>query len=232
MGKLEKQVLGKIRGKVGDVMFRITKGQAIVSALPAKRPLSSDPKAVSRRNHFAIAVKLAHAVNYLYPLKFFWNSYNISSETGFRSALNKIVKENYPNVSDTDILSTASLVPEIGFQITSTGIDLSNSSIEVNLAAIGTDKGIDTNVEKFFQLASVVFLKDPVNEAEKPVYFIHKLSSKVSVNLANPLSFSIPLDNIESQYFDAYNSQKGLFALVTLDINDVPVRYSNSIQSV
>lgn len=232
MGKLEKQVLGKIRGKVGDVMFRITNGMAIVSACPTKRALSNEPGAVKRRNHFSVAVKFAHAVNYLSPLKHFWKNLVISSNTGFRSALNKIVKENYPHVSDSDILSTASIVPDIGFQVNPTATTLSNSEISVTLGAIGTDKGIDTAVETKLQLAAVVFLKTPVVESDKPVAFLHRLSTAVPVSLAAPITFDISLDNIESQIFDAYTSSKGLFALVTLNADDVPVRFSNTFQSV
>jgi len=232
MGKLEKQVLGKIRGKVGDVMFRITNGMAIVSACPTKRALSNDPEAVKRRNHFSITVKFAHAVNYLSPLKHFWKSIIISSNAGFRSALNKIVKENYSRVSDSDVLSTAMLVPDIGFQIHPTNTTLSNSEISVTLGVIGNDKGIDTGVETQLQLASVVFLKTPVGDSSKPVAFLHRLSAAIPVNLATPVTFTIPLDNIESQIFDAYSSSKGLFALVTLDADNVPVRYSNTFQSV
>jgi len=232
MATIEKQVLGKIRGKVGDVLFRIVNGKAIVTSCPAKKGPSTDPAAIIRNNHFSIAVKLAHAINYLFPLKHFWKNFTISSETGYRSPLNKIVKENYSHVTDTTVLATASLVPDIGFEVTPTTAAISNTAINVTLAAIGIDKGIDTAVETQVQLAAVAFLKSPVLDTEKPVAFLHKLSDPAPVNLLNPLTFEITLDNVEKQRFDMYTSSKGLFALVTLDANDVPVRYSNTFMSV
>lgn len=232
MGKLEKQVLGKIRGKVGDVFFRITNGQAIVSACPTKRELSNDPAAIKRRTQFGIAVKLSHAINYLSQLKHFWKAFNSGSEDAHRSAFNKIVKENYSRVSDTDVLATASLVPELGFEISASDITLSNSAISVELDPIGPDKGIDTQVETHYQLACVLFLKSPVLETEKPVYFMHRISTKAVLNLVNSLTVNFSLDNIEKQLFDAYTVRKGLFTLITLNADNVPVRYSNTFQSV
>ena len=183
-------------------------------------------------NKFGIAVKLSHAINYLSQLKHFWRAFDSGSDDAHRSAFNKIVKETYHKVSDSDVLATASLVPDIGFQISASDITLSNSSVSVELDPIGTDKGIDTLVETNVQLACVLFLKEPVIDSEKPAYFLHRISAKVAINLSNPLTFTFPLDNIESQTYDLYTVRKGLFALVTLDANDVPVRYSNTIQSV
>ncbi|MCX6159584.1 MAG: hypothetical protein ACOYN6_08715 [Ignavibacteria bacterium] len=231
MADFIKTVLGKGRGKVGDVVFRVSHGKTILSSVPATRTPSTDPVVIKRKKRFGLTVKLAHAVNYLYQLKFFWKLVDIGSAKGFRSAFNKIVKLNYPYVTFDNLGDDIMLVPDSGFEVTATSIELTNTEVNVVLNAIGTDKGIDLATETKCQLALVFFLKSPSDPNKPEFHFIHVVSVQTPISLSNPLTFTFTLTNIEKQKFDEYSVRKAFFALVTLDADDKPVRYSNTFKS-
>ncbi|MCX6158461.1 MAG: hypothetical protein NTY74_10840 [Ignavibacteriae bacterium] len=228
---MTKRILGTLQGTVGDVTFRDRQGDTIVATKPNSFMPGTDALSVARRNRFGMAVKLSHAINYLSDLKHFWKLYG-NEGSKFRTPFNKMVKSSYQTVTDTDITSTTSLVPEIGFEISSTNVTIADTGVTVALAAIGNDKGIDPVVEVGYQLACVVFLKSPTDEKEVPYYFIHQMSEEGVLSLTNPMTVTIDFDNITGQYFNKYTVSKGLFALITLDGDGQPVRYSNTIQSV
>jgi len=228
MALMTKRILGTLQGTVGDLTFRDRSGDTIVATKPNSFMPGTDALSVARRGRFGMAVKLSHAINYLSQLKHFWTLYDVQSGK-YRSAFNKMVKGCYQNVSDTDLLSTASLVPEIGFEITATDITLAETGISIELDPIGTDKGIDLNVEKNYQLACVVFMKTPSLDSTEPFYFLHKMSTAGVLNLTNPITSTISFDNIEGQYYNKYTVQKVLISLITLDVDGQPVRYSNTV---
>jgi hypothetical protein len=123
------------------------------------------------------------------------------------------------------------LIPDTGFEVTSTSVTLSNTDVTVVLEPIGTNKGIDPVQEINFQLALILFLKTPSDLDKDAYHFIHKITSPTLINLVNPLTFVIDLDNVEKQKFDEYTSRKAFLCLVTIDVDGKPVRYSNTFRS-
>lgn len=231
MADFIKTVLGIGRGKVGGVMFRFINGKTVLSSLPVPRKVSTDPVVINRKKKFGLLVKFAHAVNYIYQLKYFWKAYNTGSLVGFRSAFNKIVKKNYSNVTADDLDNDIMLIPDTGFEVTKTSVTLTNADVTVVLQAIGSDKGIDPVQEINFQLALILFMKTPTLPDKDAYHFIHKISAPTLINLVNPLTFVIDLDNVEKQKFDEYSTKKAFLCLVTTDIDGKPIRYSNTISA-
>lgn len=230
MALLEKKILGVPVGKVSDIVFRGHGSETVIASKPASFMPGTDAVSVARRNRFGMAVKLSHAINYLSDLKYFWKNYG-NEGSKYRSPFNKMVKSSYQTVSDTDITSTTSLVPEIGFEITASTFTLADTGITVELDPIGNDKGIDLLTEVSYQIAAVVFLKTPLGDSAVPYYFLHKMSASGVLSLTNPITVTIPFDNIEGQYFNEYSVSKGLISLITLNVDGQPVRYSNTVQS-
>ena len=231
MADFIKTVLGIGRGKVGGVMFRFVNGKPVLSSLPVPRKASTDPVVINRKKKFGLLVKFAHAVNYIYQLKYFWKLSSISSTVGFRSAFNKIVKTNYSNVTADNLDDDIMLIPDTGFEVTATSVTLTNTDVTVVLEAIGNDKGIDPAQEVNFQLALILFLKTPTLPDKEAYHFIHKITAPTAVILANPLTFVIELDNIEKQKYDEYTTKKAFLCLVTTDVDGKPIRYSNTFWS-
>lgn len=96
MAKLIKQVLGKVSGAVGDVLFRVRAGNNYVGTRPASYMPGTDAKSVARRQRFALANKFAKAVNIIPPLKSLWKQFKSPTNdnllpTCFLSLLSPVV---------------------------------------------------------------------------------------------------------------------------------------------
>jgi hypothetical protein len=226
MGILSKRVLGNVRGKVGDLQFRRLGDLNYIALNPESFIPGTDEASVARRSNFALAIKFGSAVNSISYLRKLWYPYTIKG-----SSFNLIVGQNYPYINEGNISDRAMLLPERGFAVNTTSVDLSSAELRAALEALGTGTGIDDAVERTIYLAAIVHFSNPVEEADKPHEFITLLSAPQSIDLVNPLSFSIQLDNVEGQIFNAYQGHKVFAALFTVDANDNPVNFSNTIVS-
>jgi hypothetical protein len=232
MAKVTKQYLGVVRGKLGPEVFKEMNGESYVASAPSKPAPSTNPKVIARRYSFGLVMKLGHAISSIPFLKYFWKSLVIPTHPKAKTACNKVVVINYHNASASGLSNTTALVPEKGFIATSTDITLSNTTVSVVLVPIGNSTIINPAVDKKIFLACVLHLSDPSDKYEVYNRLLYMISDGQTVNLVNPLSFSISLDDIDKQYFDLYATKKAFFALITTDADDVPLHYSNTFFSV
>lgn len=225
MGELTKTVLGRISGRVGDVVFRQLDGKNYVSSRPGSYPVTDDPVILGRRSNFGLTIGFASAVNSIEALQGFWKPF---APQGF-SAYNLMCSKNYPFIDKGVIGDRAMIVPALGFEATATSIDLTNTQLSAVIAALGQGTGIDDNIEANMHLAAVVHLSSPQVDLDEPNEMLALLSASQPVDLLNPLTFNIPLDNIEGQLFDAYQVNKVFAALYTVDATGTPIRFSNTL---
>ena len=224
MAKIRKQILGKISGAIGDVLFRVRNGIAYVGTKPSPYPPSMDIKSVNRRQRFALANKFAKSVNNIMPLKSIWKINKLPTQ----SVYNNIMKRNYHNVAPDDILDTITLVPEVGFSVNVTDVTISQEEIEVTIEAIGENSGIDPVAEPKIQLALVSFFKSPLNDNLSQYEFMPLLSPELTTSLTAQLTFTIKISDQQAQIFSSYLTNKKFFAIVTLDIDKKVIHYSNT----
>ena len=181
---------------------------------------------------FGLAIKLAHAVNAISFLKHFWKESPVIGSATFQTTTNKIMKRNYAHALETGLTNAVTLVPDVGFTITADDITLTNNGITVEVAPVCFVDLIDTIVEKSFYLTAVVFLSTRLIDEYPEYYFLHLVSPKVTLNLTNPVTFTIPLSSMDTKYFDAYSEKKAFFSLITATADDVPVHYSDTVCNV
>jgi hypothetical protein len=224
MGRINKTILGRLSGAVGDVLFRQMHGKNYVGTKPDSFIPGSDKNSVDRRKKFGLTVKFSGSVNHITQLKNFWA--RVAPKSG--SPFNFIVKTNYAHILPDDVTGTAALVPNVGFSISATSVSITKNQVQVTLNPIGNNSGIDTIVEKHIQLACVLYFKNPSDDSFSLYYFLPLISAKQALSLVNPLSFSIVLSDQQTQEFDRYQVHSGFFALVTLDDNDNLYHYSNT----
>lgn len=225
MGEINKTTLGRLKGLIGDVVFRQRDGANYVSSRPTGYPETTDPVILARRARFKLTLKFASAINSIEPMRKIWKPY--APEKGI--AYNAMVQSNYIFVNNGVIGDRAMIMPTLGFSANATSLELTETQLTAVFAVLDAESGIDENVERDIYLASVVHLSSPVVETDRPYEFLSLLSASQSVDLVNPMTFNIPLDNIEKQIFNAYQSVKIFAALYTTDANDQPVHYSTSI---
>ena len=223
MAQMSKQVLGRISGSIGDVTFRQRGGKNFAAPRPNSFIPGTDEASILRRARFALAVKLAKAINSIDNLKTLW----LKKSPAGTSVFNYMVKLTYKFVDSKSLNDFAMLTPTLGFRATAaTTVDA--NALTVNLDAIGSDKGIDTAVEKNIVIASVLLLSNPVDDTVEQNLLMSFQSPEQALDIANPLSFNISLTDQQAQAFSKYQDHKAAFVAVTLDDQENPVNHSNT----
>ena len=224
MAKLNKTILGKVSGALGDITFRQRNGKNFLSTRPGSFVPGQDPASVARRQKFALSIQLAKAINSISELKSVWSSV----ATPGTSAYNQMMRANYPMISPTDISGLIKLVPSLGFNVTNPTVTLGPSEITANTDAIGNLAGIDPTAEPSTRLVSVVYLSNPSDDLVGAYTFLTFNSEVKDTDLTSALSFTFTLSDVETQLFAKYQDKKGFFVLLTLDATGKVVHYSNT----
>jgi hypothetical protein len=223
MANLKQQVLGKVSGALGDVVFRERAGKNIVSVRPSSFSTPMDTASINRRARFLMSVKLASSINSNVQLKGIWK---LADPSGL-SVTNKLVKSNYINTTPDDISSTMLLVPQGGFGISTAAVNKTPEQMQVDLNAIGTGSGIDPVTETKMRLLMLLFLRSPVVVENTPKFSFISLSSNIqTTKLTEPTVFTASLMSNQTILFNQYQESKLFFALITLDTGDNIIRHS------
>jgi hypothetical protein len=225
MGQLNRQVLGRVSGKIGDIVFRQRAGKNFASVKPDSINVSDDPASIDRRNRFALACKFSshiNAVPYLSPI---WKK---KTPAGL-SAYNYITKINYMFTEPDELSDLASLVPGLGFGVTVNSSALIPPNLNVVIDPIGSISGIDTAAEPVMRLCTIISLTNPNDEYIDRAEFITLVSGDQAAVLDAPLTFQVPYSSQETQLFNSYQDKKAFSVLVSLDQDENPVHYSNTI---
>lgn len=231
MPKVVDQFAGRLRGKLGDIIFKITHGISYAGRAPLARPASQEPKMVAIRIKFGLANKLGHAVKALPLLNHFWELFQLPGSSGYKTVMNKVMKKNFAHTTETGLTDSAILVPERGITINQSNITLAKTGVIVELDPIGYADVINLAVETTVVMNMVLFLGGPTGTEDPTFNFIHNTSAEIPLNLTTPLTINIPMDTMDGDLFDAYATKKAYFALVTLDADKNPIRYSSTIHS-
>ncbi len=227
MAKMKKQVLGKVSGAIGDILFRTMNGKNYVGTRPDSFMPGNDPESIARRQRFALVTRFVRPLNYIYQLKSIWKKV---TPAGI-STYNYMVRLNYRSVLPDTITDTVKLVPDIGFEVDIDEIILTETLLQVKLNSIQQNAGINPETEKFIKLAGVLYLSNPVNPHSPVNSFIRLISNDQDLDLENPVDFEINFINQTSQVIAEYQDRKAFITLLTLDTSKHPVNYSNTFVS-
>ena len=223
MAKVRDQHLGTIQGAVGPQVFKVLRGNSYVAQLPHMSGIAPTQKAIIARSRFGITGKFASAVNKIVAFKKLWDIYTPNNISPY----NGIFRENYPYITETDVTELASITPMLtGFNVTTTEVSVDAGGVNVSIDPIGTNSEIDTMIEKYIQLGAVIKCTDPVVPNTPSVNFISLKSDNVSLNLINPLTFSISLSEQQKNLFAAYDTHVTFLGFVTITADVASVHNS------
>jgi|SRR5690606_5003198 len=222
MASLKKKILGSVSGALGDVVFRERKGNNIIAVRPASFKTPLDAQSVERRGKFTMATKLARAVYVSSDLKSLWQSAAPSGTSPF----NYLVKQNYFSVNSASPGSSIKMVPAGGFTFTSSEAVQDSTGFSLTINALGTNNGIDTNVEVNLQVYSILFMGSPTDDNVAPFTFLTLSSDIKPLTLDNPVTFATPLISSQTVLYNQYSDYMTYFALVTLDSQGKVIHYS------
>ncbi|HVN49374.1 MAG TPA: hypothetical protein VMU30_11215 [Bacteroidota bacterium] len=222
MAQVSKSVIGRLRGSVGDLAFRQRDGKQIISTRPGTINAPDDEDSVNRRLKFRFLTKFASQVTGIDALKAAWQD---NAEAG-NSAFNQIISDDYDLVSVDSITEQTRLTPLFGFSAGITSTVISASGIQVVTQPIGTNAGIDLNVEKNIQLAVIVCLSSPSDHSLPNYYLVPLLSAQQPLKLDTALTLNASLSNQDALVFPKYALHKTIYALFTLNDDGNMVHYS------
>lgn len=224
MAKLRKQFLGKVSGKLGDLVFRNTRRTNYISARPVSFNVPQDEDSLNRRSRFAMAGKFSSLITSIPELKLLWQ---LQAPAGV-NIFNYLVKINYSLVNPDGLTEIVSLTPPLGWIANSESIDVNQTEINVTVKAIGENSGIKPELEKEVQLFCVVSLTNPSDTNLDRTILIPLSSDRVLLSLTDNLNFQIKITNQISELMSKYQARLMLFALVTFDVEGNPVSYSKT----
>jgi hypothetical protein len=224
MAKLTNQVIGRLSGKVGNIVFRQRNGKNFASSRPSSFYPGFDEASISRRDRFGMACKFSSRV-YAQPyLKKIWKNYLPSGKVPY----NYITKINYKYAEPGNLTDLAVIVPDSGFDISINSSSLSPPGMQVITSKIGINSGINPSKELFFRLCTIICLTNPRKEYMNHVEFITLTSEKEAVILDSQITFELCFSSKEMGLFNAYNNKKAFSAIITLDADENPVHYSKT----
>jgi hypothetical protein len=218
-------VLGKVRGALGDVVFRERSGKSFVGVRPTSFIPGTDPASVARREKFLLAVKFSQAINSESKLRSLWNDVRPPDMSTF----NSITKSNYYYVDVDSVSDFAKIVPALGFGITTSSAGLSQTGIRIVINPIGLNTQIDPAVEVNIQLVSVLFFSTPLDQSVQGYYLTNLVGSPQPLILDESINFDVPLLNEQTLVYNKFQNHKAFVVLVTLDVSGKPVHNSSTI---
>jgi hypothetical protein len=224
MAKLNKSVLGKVSGAVGDILFRQREGKNYIGLKPGSFIPGTDPASIERRQRFLLALKSGSSVNSVSELKDLWADVTPAGNSPF----NYIVKTNYRYVTSTTVSDLLPLVPDGGFGVTLSDSNIDRTRVRMIIDPIGSNAGINTLLEPNIMAACVMFLSTPLDESVGAYSLLNVVSASQPVNLTQQLSFDANLTSQQQVIFDKYQDKKTFAAFITLDAAGASVHYSST----
>ena len=129
MAILKNSPVGKLSGKIGPTVYRISKGRVIVAVAPAAYTTSQTPKAIRTRNILYSYSKFSSAVNKILPLAGIWNETDFRGSTSYR----KIVNFNSKKLKG-EFLSVNNLIAPQSLKVPVKSMNYAPGSLDVTLA--------------------------------------------------------------------------------------------------
>ncbi len=232
MAQLTKGPFGTVQGKLGQMAFRERNGKNIIAMRP-KKPYTppQDQGSIDRRSRFKFSAKLAQSIISIPELTAVWQPVTPSG----MSAFNYIIQKNDPLVNPGSVSDMTTITPDMGFEFDCTAQSIplvltGSIAPSVPLAALGTETGIDVSKEPNIKFAYVIAMGNPSTESLPAFWFIGGVTAAQPTVLNTAMAFNIPIVGSNAVSIKSYGNRTILFALVTLDSQSVPVKYSGTLQ--
>ncbi len=221
MAKMNKEILGEINGKLGNIVFRQINGKTVMSVRPPNYKPAKTKPAKSARSKFAVSVYFARFINSIPALKKVWNSAKISGTNSNQ----KIIKHNIKLVGEGVLTPKNIITPAaVPLMIENLSLDKTKISFTLNLK----DRNLKQTVTLPFQVHTVLYFYDPVNEKEEPLTLDSILSNVTSPSAKDLYSIQLDLNDNQISLFKKYNKQIIYIAAVSEVANNKASYWSST----
>ena len=208
-------LLGTVRGRIGDLVFKQVNGKSYVAARPHPRSKSSYSGAErAKQKRFAMNTKLASAINKIDVLKPLWQK----AANERMSTHNAISKANYPSVGNKEFLIAPKLTPDsLGIDESRLSFKYSDGIISICFPSDVFGLVMNPDNDKSIMAAGVLYLSNPVYDCRDDFKFISLNSDPEKICEGKDSVLQIQLMDIHKQYIDSYANRSFFFCLISLD---------------
>lgn len=215
MARLEKKVLGEIRGRVGDIVGKVRNGKQYIASRPAKYTMSKAPHEIDKRNRFKVNGLFAKAIKENKLLYSIWDK----EKAPAASAYNKICKVNF-GLCSTERPTTENLITPNGFDLPVDRMTYFPDKIEAELRPFDILPG-----EKRVIFILMTSFYEPLSKEAN--YFAIKRTEDYDME---ELKLTFNFNTTEKQIVAAYKKRIAFLAAVTQDNAGNILRWSETVR--
>jgi len=159
MAHINRKILGSIKGKIGDVIFRERNGKVIAFARAKKYKKTKSQKLKKERTKFATVVQFANLIKNEPDLYSIWKKSNLPGSNAYQ----KIIKNNLKLTNESELSVNNILLPS--------GIDIEVNLLNINrsknkISELEIELDIDNDHKPLFQEAKLYSLFYKTNECQ------------------------------------------------------------------
>jgi hypothetical protein len=227
MGRLSKQVFGEVTGAVGQVVFKHHAGNNYIAMRPDRQKVCTNPVVLARRAKFALAGKIAKAINSIALLRSAWPQLVDKKLSRF----NEMFQTNYNLIGSVANVGNISVAPLLGFTLANAHVTNLVSGVQIETDALGVGIGIDTSIEKFLVASGVVLLQGPTVEGLAPTVVLPFKTTQQNLDLINPISITAQFTDTELFQYQSYATKRAFICLITVNDNGQLIKSSRTAHS-
>jgi hypothetical protein len=211
MADVRKKIIGTLKGKLGDVVFRERNGKIIAYSKPKKYRKTKSVNLKKERNKFATVVQLANIIKSIPDLYFIWKNSDLPGSNAYQ----RIIKNNLQLTNGADLSINNLLFPP--------GIDLNTSLVEINqtrnkISEINIEIDFDNHSKEIFTESTLIVVLYKTNNSKgisaQEKFYIIQTDTQINSN-SQKINLKIPV-NLK---LTNGNSILGLFGLISKNKN-------------
>lgn len=223
MARVTGNVLGNLRGRLGNLSARTVNGQTILSARPDSFSVSQTPESIEARKKFGVTGSFSKQVIENATLNAIWSKVKLPGISTF----NTMFKKNYP-FSSAERPTADNIITPGGFSVPTLAVTLLTDNLTVELLALDT-ASVFTAEEVNLSASAIICYHNPTDPDDAPYSFI-SLNSEIA-NYSFDQTFELNLAfNVNQQALAAkYQNSIVYFAVASKNSEGKVVQYSATL---
>ncbi len=222
MAILNGNVIGNMRGRLGNLTARTVDGKTIMAARPSSFNVNYDPAVVEVRQKFAVTASLSKNILSLAALVAIWKTVKGSGISVF----NTIFKSNF-GYSSTDKPTVDNIITPGGFGLPVDTAAVDADKITASLLALNT-ASIFAPEEVNLSANALVCFTDPTNPADAPYQIVACAKEVANFNFTQTYDLQIDLDVKQKLVAAKYTKNILLLSVASKTADGKVVQYSST----
>jgi len=226
MARLVGNILGNLKGKIGNFSARTINGTTFLRMRPSSFKVSNSQKSIESRQRFAITIAFAACVSKNLTLHEIWKPKKKSK----MSVYNTIFKRNYclSNFGETTLNNV--ITPD-GFRAPVIEVNISEGKIIGSLDSLSKATLICSD-EIFLSINTVIFLSNPKDESESNNKLFSLSLETNDFDIDQQFDFELDLTQEQAFLVSKYNRKIIYLAIATKSADDKIIQYSNTYSKI